>query len=78
MMPEETVQAHIDLKGKVLMPIHWGKFELALHNWTEPIERVSKEAAVKNVTIATPLIGELMILGDTVPQNKWWQQVDKK
>lgn len=31
MMPEQTVQAAIDLKAKMLMPVHWGKFALALH-----------------------------------------------
>lgn len=31
MMPEQTVQASIDLKAAVLMPIHWGKFKLSLH-----------------------------------------------
>ena len=34
-----TVQAHLDLRGKVLLPIHWGKFNLSIHAWTEPIER---------------------------------------
>ncbi|MCL4144586.1 UNVERIFIED_CONTAM: hypothetical protein GTU68_002423, partial [Idotea baltica] len=24
MMPEQTAQANIDLKGKIMMPIHWG------------------------------------------------------
>jgi L-ascorbate metabolism protein UlaG (beta-lactamase superfamily) len=33
MMPEQTVQASIDLKAKVLLPVHWGKFRLALHPW---------------------------------------------
>lgn len=31
MMPEQTVQAAIDLKAKILMPVHWAKFALALH-----------------------------------------------
>ena len=44
MMPEETVQACIDLNAKVLMPVHWGKFSLALHPWDEPIKRVYKKA----------------------------------
>lgn len=31
MMPEETVQAAVDLYAKALLPVHWGKFSLALH-----------------------------------------------
>ena len=42
MMPEQTVQASIDLKAKTFMPVHWGKFALALHAWDEPIERATK------------------------------------
>ena len=36
MLPEETVQAHIDVKGE-LLPIHCA-FTLALHEWSDPIE----------------------------------------
>jgi hypothetical protein len=32
----QTVQAHQDLKGNVLHPVHWGTFNLALHPWYEP------------------------------------------
>ncbi len=32
MMPEETVQAAVDLKAKQLLPVHWGKFAwLCIH-----------------------------------------------
>ncbi|MEC2463260.1 MBL fold metallo-hydrolase, partial [Bacillus cereus] len=44
MLPEETVQAHIDVQGELLLPIHWGAFTLALHEWSDPIERGTKEA----------------------------------
>ena len=57
MMPEETVQASLDLKAKYLLPVHWGKFSLALHPWNEPIERVIKKAEELNVDVTTPLIG---------------------
>lgn len=43
MMPEQSVQAGIDVKGKLLMPIHWGGFELSVHTWTEPIIRFKEE-----------------------------------
>ena len=34
MQPEQSLQAHLDVKGKVMMPIHNGTFDLALHPWT--------------------------------------------
>ena len=74
MMPEEVVQANIDLKGALLMPIHWGAFKLALHPWDEPVERLLAEAKKKNVQVTTPKIGETIILGDTIPSGNWWRK----
>lgn len=71
MMPEESIQAGIDLRAKVLFPVHWSKFDLSVHNWDEPIIRFTKEAKKKNVTIATPLIGETFGL-DKLPRDDWW------
>lgn len=79
MMPEETVQAFIDVKGGLLMPIHWGAFTLALHSWTDPILRVIAEAERLNVPIATPKVGEAIIIGnESYPISHWWEEVDKK
>jgi L-ascorbate metabolism protein UlaG (beta-lactamase superfamily) len=41
MQPEQTLQAHLDLRGKWLMPIHNGTFDLAFHPWYEPLERIA-------------------------------------
>jgi L-ascorbate metabolism protein UlaG (beta-lactamase superfamily) len=73
MMPEETVQASIDLQAKVLLPVHWGKFTLALHPWKDPIDRASKHAASLHVSLATPKIGEPIILHEVIPQTAWWK-----
>ncbi|MGE7855173.1 MBL fold metallo-hydrolase [Bacillus sp. AFS033286] len=76
MLPEETVQAHIDVKGELLLPIHWGAFTLALHEWSDPIERVTKEAKRLGVNIATPQIGESITLKSTdYPSAAWWREV---
>lgn len=73
MMPEETVQAAIDLRASVMMPVHWGKFALAYHSWKEPVERAVKAAAEKQVPITTPMIGEPVIVGGSYPHSKWWE-----
>jgi L-ascorbate metabolism protein UlaG (beta-lactamase superfamily) len=75
MMPEETVQAAIDLQAKVLMPVHWAKFSLALHPWDESIKRVVKSAEERNVQITTPVIGEPVVLNASYPTEKWWAQI---
>lgn len=74
MMPEETVQAHLDVKGKLMIPIHWGAFTLALHSWTDPVERATKAAVQQNAAIATPRIGEAVMIGSSVyPRLAWWK-----
>ena len=76
MMPEQTVQAAIDLKAKILMPVHWGKFALALHAWDEPIQRVTKEAHRLNVPIVHPMIGETVDFDDFGIQQEWWKGIN--
>jgi L-ascorbate metabolism protein UlaG (beta-lactamase superfamily) len=75
MMPEETVQAHIDVLGKLMIPIHWSAFTMALHDWTDPIERVTKAAKERNVNISTPRIGEAVNVGSAeYPASVWWNK----
>ena len=72
MMPEETVQASMDLKAKWLLPVHWGKFALANHPWNEPVVRVVKKAAELNINITTPMIGEPVVINESYPVKAWW------
>ena len=74
MMPEETVQAHVDVRGDVMIPIHWAAFTLSLHDWTDPVERALKAAQEKGVRVATPKIGETVTVGDEdYPTTAWWK-----
>lgn len=72
MMPEESVNASMQLNSKIVMPIHWAKFRLAPHKWDEPIIRFLNEAKKNNLKVATPMIGETFTL-DNIPQKEWWK-----
>ena len=74
MMPEEVVQAAIDLKALKLFPVHWSKFALAAHAWDEPIIRVSREANRLNMSIVHPQIGEEMNLNEMFHSEAWWEK----
>lgn len=74
MMPEQTVQASIDLKANVLLPVHWGKFKLSFHPWYEPIQRAYRKASEAKVSVATPLIGEVLALDTPKFGNTWWER----
>lgn len=73
MMPEEMVQAHQDLDGKLLLPIHWPQFNLALHTWQEPIQRLLDKAGERSVQVVTSKIGESFSLEKERPQFRWWR-----
>lgn len=75
MFPEETTQAHIDLKGKTLVPIHWGAFALANHDWDNSINRVSTASEELGIDIKTPRIGEPIIIGHEQSFDQWWKQI---
>lgn len=78
MMPEETAQAAIDVNTKVMMPIHWGAFTLALHSWTDPVERVTKKATELGMPTLVPIIGSSIQLDSLLAERanekrmKWW------
>ncbi|OAJ52111.1 hydrolase [Paraburkholderia ginsengiterrae] len=75
MQPEDTVQAHVDLRGRCLVPIHNGTFDLAMHRWQEPFERVIGLAAVHGVAVSTPRMGERLDLASPHRGERWWRQV---
>jgi L-ascorbate metabolism protein UlaG (beta-lactamase superfamily) len=72
MFPQETVQAALDLKAAVLMPVHWGKYTLAMHNWNEPVINVVKAAQDKKLKVTTPQLGEKVQVGIYYPDQQWW------
>lgn len=73
MMPEQTAQAHLDLGGAAMMPIHWGAFQLAMHTWQDPVERLYKAALEKQIVVATPTIGQRFAVKGPLPQHLWWR-----
>jgi L-ascorbate metabolism protein UlaG (beta-lactamase superfamily) len=79
MLPEETIQAHQDVKGRLLIPVHWGAFTLSLHAWHDPVERAVRAAEKSGVEIATPRIGETLTVGKQEYLNApWWKLITHK
>ena len=75
MQPEESLQAHLDLKGRYLMPIHNGTFDLSLHPWTEPFERITALAEAAQVPLVAPVMGERIDLRQPALSRHWWRTV---
>jgi L-ascorbate metabolism protein UlaG (beta-lactamase superfamily) len=69
--PEEAVQLHEDVRGALLVPVHWGTFNLARHQWAEPAERLVK-AASGRVRFVVPRPGQPVTPADPPPLERWW------
>jgi L-ascorbate metabolism protein UlaG (beta-lactamase superfamily) len=73
--PEDAVRAHIAVKARRMLPVHWGTFNIALHDWDEPIKRAVRAAEKNNVDLVTPRPGEVVIAGETFDSTQWWEEV---
>lgn len=72
MQPEQSIEAHRLVRGKTMMPVHWGTFDLAFHRWDEPAERIRLLAAQQGVHLVQPRPGET-IRPDSTLQSPWWR-----
>jgi L-ascorbate metabolism protein UlaG (beta-lactamase superfamily) len=72
MGPEGAVRSFHALGGNgLLMPIHWGLFDLALHAWQQPIEQIS---AVEDLKLWSPKPGEpTEVIREEEVRSDWWR-----
>jgi L-ascorbate metabolism protein UlaG (beta-lactamase superfamily) len=73
--PEQGVRACTLVQGKLMLPSHWGTFNLAFHPWDEPAERVVVAAEAAGVPLVMPKVGELVEPSAPKPVNPWWRSV---
>ena len=77
--PDGAAQAFREMGGPekagLLMPIHWGLFNLALHGWREPMERMSTIADGEGWALWSPRPGEPteVVKGQAV-RSRWWRE----
>ena len=73
-LPEDVIQAGIDLKAERIIPVHAAKFALALHPWNEPLLKITALGKEKKLNILTPMIGEVVDLNQHEQQfTAWWE-----
>lgn len=74
-LPEDVIQAAVDLKAKHIIPVHSSKFALALHPWNEPLQKVTDLGKEKGLSILTPMIGEVLDMKSSDHQfSNWWSE----
>jgi L-ascorbate metabolism protein UlaG (beta-lactamase superfamily) len=74
--PDGAARAYAALGGAAqagpLMPIHWGLFNLALHGWREPIERLEEAAGQEGIALLTPEPGVPTEVTGRSGRSRWW------
>jgi L-ascorbate metabolism protein UlaG (beta-lactamase superfamily) len=73
--PEQAVTAHRMLRGRIMLPVHWGLVQLAFHGWTEPIERVLVAAERAQVKVVAPRPGQSVEPERPPPFERWWPKL---
>ena len=73
MTPEEAVQTHRDVRGRLMLPVHWATFNLAFHAWREPPERAIAAARKTGANVIVPRLGAFVEPHAAPPaQDAWW------
>lgn len=72
--PDNAVRAFQAMGATgLLMPIHWGLFNLALHAWRQPIKRIMEIADTEGMKLWAPEPGVPTEVHAGVPLNSgWW------
>lgn len=73
--PHQAVEAYRMLGSGVLLPIHWGTFNLAMHPWDEPAEVLMSLAHGRAIPLLLPRIGEASEPSHRTEPDPWWRTV---
>ena len=73
--PNEAIVVNEMVRGQLMMPIHWGTFNLSYHGWTEPAERLIVAAERTGTRIVIPKVGQMFEPANPPAVERWWPDV---
>ena len=74
-LPDEAITAFKDVGGTYLVPVHWGMFNLSVHNWFDPPNEITRLAKTEDIKLITPRLGQLIDLNNPPLYDQWWLEV---
>ena len=74
--PDNALKAHALLGGGPFLPVHWGTFALAIHDWDLPAETLLKLGPDRGAQLLMPRLGEAVEPAHDYPLRPWWRAVD--
>ncbi len=73
LFPNESVQAAIDARVNMVMPVHWAGFNLSYqHSWYEPAASFVQHAKQHSLPFLTPPLGEVFQVNSAF--TNWWEK----
>jgi len=76
--PNNALQALALLGGGTFLPIHWGTFALATHDWDQPVETLLTLAPNQGVRLLMPQLGEPVEPAHEHEVTPWWRAVERQ
>lgn len=76
--PANALEAHRLLGGGAFLPVHWGTFALAVHDWDEPAETLLDLGARQGTPLLMPRLGEAVEPARAEGVTPWWREVDQR
>ena len=74
-LPDEAITAFKDVGGTYLVPVHWGMFNLSVHNWFDPPNEITRLAKAEDIKLITPRLGQLIDINHPPLYDQWWLEV---
>ena len=57
------------------MPVHWGNFDLGIHDWDEPAERLIELAPSLDGPLLMPMLGAPIEPSRVEGVETWWRTI---
>ncbi|MFN0247910.1 MAG: MBL fold metallo-hydrolase [Kofleriaceae bacterium] len=73
--PDNALKVHEMLGGGTLLPVHWSTFDLGLHPWAEPAEKLYALAVECAARVITPKLGAPFVPAMIDGPTPWWRDV---
>jgi L-ascorbate metabolism protein UlaG (beta-lactamase superfamily) len=73
--PDNALEALRLLGGGSFLPVHWGTFDLALHDWDAPAERLIELAPSLDAHLLMPMLGVPIEPSRVEGIQTWWRSI---
>lgn len=76
--PAHALEAHALLGDAPFLPVHWGTFSLAIHDWDDPVETLLDLATQRGTALLLPRLGDPVEPVRGPLTSPWWREVDQR